>query len=75
LLVSPFLQGNILLPWASLLTIEKLKNAEYQTRRGNVKLTDGIFENNGVDFDFHSVERPDKVAFGDLNGDGIADAG
>ncbi len=56
------------------LTVEKLKNAEYQVRYGKVKLTDGLFENSDQNAHFHSVEWPNKVAFGDLNGDGVADA-
>ena len=56
------------------LTVGKLKNAEYQVRYGKVKLKDGFFENSDQNAHFHSVEWPDKVAFGDLNGDGVADA-
>jgi len=55
------------------LTIEKLKNAQYDLRCGRVKLQDGNYDF-GKDSHFHSVELTDKIAFGDLNGDGVADA-
>ncbi len=60
-------------PDSGLLTIEKLKNGSYDLRCGKVKLHDGSYDF-GHDFPFHSVELTDKIAFGDLNGDGVPDA-
>ncbi len=62
------------------LTIEQLKNAQYQlgTRDDHavVQLTDGKYQQ-GTDattLDFASIALTDYVAFGDLNGDGVAEA-
>ncbi len=58
---------------ASPLTMEKRKNAQYDLRCGRVKLQDGNYAF-GKDSPFHSVELTDKMAWGDLNGDGVPDA-
>jgi len=56
------------------LTIEKLKNTELQSLKyGMVKLRDGQASNLAEDTVMLS-EKPNSVAFGDLNGDGVEDA-
>ena len=66
--------GELSLASGDKLTIEKLKNAEYNLRYGKVKLTDGICPNGGEGLDSYIIELSDKIAFGDLNGDGVTDA-
>jgi len=56
------------------LTIEKVRNAEYEShvyRTGKFRLRNGTYENTA---DGVRIWLSDKVAFGDLNGDGIGDA-
>jgi hypothetical protein len=66
--------GELSLASGDKLTIEKLENAEYNLRYGKVKLTDGICPNGGEGLDSYVIELSDKIAFGDLNGDGVDDA-
>ncbi len=56
------------------LTVNKLMNAEYRLKCGKIKLTDGVFENPIEGAHHSSTEWPGKFDFGDLNGDGAADA-
>jgi len=59
---------------ASRLTVDKLKNAEYRSsmwKIGTIRLTDGAYKN---EKEFVSMWLGDKIAFGDLNGDGAEDA-
>jgi hypothetical protein len=62
-------------PVSGPLTLEMLKNAEYQVQNGMtlVKLVDGKYEA-GSGSDFLSVSMLDQVAFGDLNSDVTQDA-
>lgn len=57
------------------LTLEMLKNSEYQALNGSklIQLVDGIYET-GSGSDTLTVRMLDKVAFGDLNSDGVQDA-
>jgi hypothetical protein len=57
------------------ITIEMLKNAEYQTQNSMtlVKLVDGKYEA-GSGTDYLSVSMLEQAAFGDLNADGTQDA-
>lgn len=57
------------------LTLEMLKNAEYQVQNGMtlVQLVDGKYEA-GSGSEYLSVSLHDQVAFGDLNSDGTQDA-
>ena len=59
----------------STLTIDVLKNAEYKLPQSNktVKLAGGSYKA-GSGADYVDVNLLDKVAFGDLNGDGRPDA-
>ncbi|GEM_PF-998420 len=63
-----------------LLTLEALKNAEYQSEwpaDGVAKLTDGEYEEEivpGAASKLVIVFYPDMYAFGDLDGDGVEDA-
>ena len=61
------------------LTIHELKNAEYNSKwstQGKIKLSDGIYQDRiAPDSATELVIRlSDKIAFGDLNGDGVEDA-
>lgn len=60
------------------LTVEALKNAEYQSEwpaDGVAQLTDGEYREKYVpDSATELVIRLDDIAFGDLNGDGVEDA-
>lgn len=65
---------------APTLSIDQLKNAQYQLGVSDdhaiVQLVDGIYKK-GTDattLDFAYIALTDKVAFGDLNGDGIDEA-
>jgi len=57
------------------LTLEMLKNAEYQAQNGTVqvKLVDGKYES-GSGIDYLSVKMLDQTDSGDLNSDGNQDA-
>lgn len=62
------------------LTLEQVKNAQYTFDEGSRTLTftmvDGTYQN-GTDTaapDYYQATMSDKVAFGDLNGDGVGDA-
>ena len=57
------------------LTLELLKNAEYQAQNGTrlVRLVDGKYET-GSGADYLSVRMLDMVAFGDINADNAQDA-
>lgn len=74
LLGFTFCSGESCIASSEPLTIEKLKNAEYNLRYGMVKLTDGFCPNRRKDPHPYDFELSDKVTFGDLNGDGVADA-
>jgi hypothetical protein len=62
------------------LTVEALRNAEYRSelaQGGVARLTDGQYEQEIVPGSASKITilmMPDKVAFGDLNGDGVDDA-
>ena len=61
------------------LTINELKNREYRSEwssKGKIKLSDGIYQEKiAPDSATELVVRlTDKIAFGDLNGDGVEDA-
>jgi hypothetical protein len=62
------------------LTVEALRNAEYRSewpKGGVAKLTDGEYQEEIVPGSASKITilmMPDKVAFGDLNGDGVDDA-
>jgi hypothetical protein len=67
-------------PAASGLTIDQLKNAQYQLgvndSHAMVQLTDGKYQQ-GTDattLDFAYIALTDHIAFGDLNGDGVDEA-
>jgi uncharacterized membrane protein/heat shock protein HslJ len=71
--------GNISLPSSKPLTIEGLKNAEYQSEfaiNGRVKLSNGTYKGEIVPGSASEliVMLSERVAFGDLNGDGTDDA-
>ena len=71
--------ADISLPSSKSLTIEGLKNAEYQSKfaiNGRVKLSNGIYRGRIVPDSASEliVMLSDQVAFGDLNGDGAEDA-
>jgi hypothetical protein len=73
-------QEPTLAPTTSGLTIDQLKSAQYQLGVNDthsvVQLVDGIYKQ-GTDattLDFAYIALTDKVAFGDLNGDGIDEA-
>jgi len=71
--VNPeFLQST---PFTGPITLETLKNAEYQAQNGMklVKLVNGTYQE-GSGTDFLSVSMLDAFAFGDLNADGMQDA-
>jgi hypothetical protein len=66
-------------PAVSPLTIEQLKNAEYQSEfpaSGKAKLTDGAYEEEIVPGSATKlvIKLSDQYAIGDLNGDGVDDA-
>ena len=61
------------------LTINVLKKAEYRSKwsaQGKIKLTDGIYREQIVPGSNSKLEikLSDRIAFGDLNGDGVEDA-
>ncbi len=71
------LEGDTLVPAG--LTIEALRNAEYQSEfpaSGKAKLTDGTYQEAIVPGSASKLNLilSEHVAFGDLNGDGAADA-
>jgi hypothetical protein len=53
--------------------VQQLKNAEYQLRHGRVKLNNGHFEARSGST-YLGVDLGNRVAFGDLNGDGAEDS-
>jgi len=63
-------------PFSGPITLDILKNAEYQVQNGMnmVQLVDGKYEA-GSGADYLSVNILDVVAIGDLNADGMDDAG
>ena len=71
--------GQAGVPAVSPLTVEQLKNAEYQSEfpaSGKAKLTDGAYEEEIVPGSATKliIELSDQYAIGDLNGDGTDDA-
>jgi hypothetical protein len=61
------------------LTIHELKNAEYRSTwsaTGKIKLSDGIYREKVVSDSASElvIKLSDKIALGDLNGDGVEDA-
>lgn len=76
-LVTPSIHPGFMqsTPNSGPLTVEILKNAEYQAQNGTVlvKLVDGSYEA-GPGADYLSVSMLDQFAIGDLNSDGIEDA-
>ncbi len=58
---------------ASALTRDALRNAEYQIYGEGVRLSDGFLARK-LEIGQESWQLHDPIAFGDLNGDGVADA-
>jgi len=61
------------------LTINELKKAEYRSKwstKGKIKLSDGIYQERVVPDSTAElvIKLSDRIAFGDLNGDGVEDA-
>ena len=61
------------------LIIDELKNAEYRSEwaaTGKIKLSDGLYKEKIVPDSATElvIELSDRIAFGDLNGDGVEDA-
>ena len=61
------------------LTIKELQNAEYRSKwstKGKVKLSDGIYRERVMPDSTTElvIKLSDRIAFGDLNGDGVEDA-
>jgi len=79
----PATQTSLPAPTATVsadLTLDQVKNAQYTIKPGDrtltFKLVNGTYQS-GTDTtapDYYQVTMSDKVAFGDLNGDGVADA-
>lgn len=68
-------------PTVAPLTVDALKNAEYQSEfalGGKAKLTNGTYKEKLVPgspaYEDLVISLSDKYAFGDLNGDGVGDA-
>ncbi len=67
-------------PEVPVITVDQLKNAEYQLVAQNshqrVKLVNGSYQNGNdpTSVDYVSVNLAELMAFGDLNGDGVSDA-
>jgi hypothetical protein len=77
---APVQEATVPPTTAPTLSLDQLKNAQYQlgTRDDHavVQLVDGIYKQ-GTDattLDFAYIALTDKVAFGDLNGDGVDEA-
>jgi hypothetical protein len=61
------------------LTTNALKNAEYRSKwsaKGKIMLSDGIYQEKAVPDSATKlvIKLSDRIAFGDLNGDGLEDA-
>ena len=79
---APVIQASPTLAPTSVpaLTIDQLKNAEYQLvaqdSHKTVQLVNGVYQNGSdpASPDYADVTLAQQVAFGDLNGDGVGDA-